>query len=154
MPPTPLWKIWRRSLALAAAAVAISAGVSCAPGAGTDNDTKHRTPDSVTSSAQSAPDNAECGSGGNGGDGGDSGENGSPGEPGEPGTHECTRYRDLPDKSREDLTLADKVRVVLVLLNGGATQEQIAEKYDMPKSEVGSWKKAYLEEDWSVLAGN
>lgn len=159
MSTTPLWKIWRRSLALAAAAVAVSAGISCTPGAGADTGPDHRTPTTSTStgSAQAPAGTAECGSGGNGGKGGDSGENGSPGKSGEPGksgTHDCTRYSDLPDKPKGKLTLADKVRVVLVLLNGGATEAQIAEKYDMPKSEVGSWKKAYLEEDWSVLAGN
>ncbi|MFF9621456.1 transposase [Streptomyces griseosporeus] len=159
MSTTPLWKIWRRSLALAAAAVAVSAGVSCTPGAGADAGPDHRAPttSASTGSAQAPAGTSECGSGGNGGKGGDSGENGSPGksgEPGKPGTHDCTRYSDLPDKPKDKLTLADKVRVVLVLLNGGATEAQIAEKYDMPKSEVGSWKKAYLEEDWSVLAGN
>ncbi|GHF62397.1 hypothetical protein [Streptomyces griseosporeus] len=160
MSTTPLWKIWRRSLALAAAAVAVSAGISCTPGAGADAGPDHRTPTTATGSAQPAQGTAgtsECGTGGAGGKGGDSGENGSPGKPGEPGksgTHDCTRYSDLPDKPKGELTLADKVRVVLVLLNGGATEAQIAEKYDMPKSEVGSWKKAYLEKDWSVLAGN
>lgn len=163
MSTTPLWKIWRRSLALAAAAVAVSAGISCTPGAGADAGPDHRAPTTATGSAQTSTDSTDsagtagCGSGGNGGKGGDSGENGSPGKSGEPGksgTHDCTRYSDLPDKPKDKLTLADKVRVVLVLLNGGATEAQIAEKYDMPKSEVGSWKKAYLEEDWSVLAGN
>ncbi|WP_234331146.1 helix-turn-helix domain-containing protein [Streptomyces sp. NRRL F-4474] len=99
----------------------------------------------------------ECGSGGEGGRGGDGGQDGSPGRPGEPGkpgkpgTHECTRYSDLPDKPRAKLTVADKVRVVLVLMNEGATEAQIAEKYKMSPDTVRLWKEAYLKRDWPVL---
>ncbi|MBV7697256.1 hypothetical protein [Streptomyces sp. TRM70350] len=144
-------KLWRRPVALGAATLVAALCTACAT---TSEPTATDRKVAVTPAEQVFPDSSECGSGGDGGDGGDSGEGGrpgEPGEPGEPGTRECTRYSDLPDKPKEELTLADKVRVVLVLLNGGASEAQIARKYDMPKDEVAAWKEAYIERDWSVL---
>ncbi|MFF7972168.1 hypothetical protein [Streptomyces sp. NPDC007905] len=139
-----------RAIALAAAAVAVVAGTGGAARALPGHQPL------VTGTAHTPAGSAGCGSGGAGGRGGDSGEGGRPGqagEPGKPGTHECTRSSDLPDKPKEKLTVADKVRVVLVLTNGGATEAQIAKKYMMPKHEVEVWKRAYLKGDWSVLLG-
>ncbi|MGW2486872.1 hypothetical protein ACWCV9_06580 [Streptomyces sp. NPDC001606] len=135
-------KLRLRAARLLAAAVTLAAGTGCAARALT------------APAAADRPVTSECGNGGAGGQGGDSGANGRPGKPGKPGspgTHACNRYADLPDKPKGDLTLADKVRVVLVLLNGGATEAQIAHKYRMSPHEVETWKRAYLDDDWSVL---
>ena len=143
-------KLWLRAIALAAVAAAAAAGTD-----GVARALSVHQP--LAAPTAQTPADSECGSGGAGGQGGDSGEGGSPGqsgEPGKPGTHECTRYSDLPDKPKDKLTVADKVRVVLVLINGGATEAQIAEKYKMPKHEVEVWKQAYRNGDWSVLMGN
>ncbi|MFG3657610.1 helix-turn-helix domain-containing protein [Streptomyces sp. NPDC047706] len=145
------FQLRRRSIALALAALAFAAGAACAPRAGSDPAPDHRS--TTTEDASVSTDSAGCGAGGDGGRGGDGGDSGRPGEPGEPGTDECTEYSDLPDKAKADLSVADKVRVVLVLINDGATEAQIADKYHMPKSEVEAWRKAYLERDWSVLTG-
>ncbi|MFJ6785875.1 hypothetical protein [Streptomyces yangpuensis] len=135
-------------------AMTLAAAVAAAAG------TAHALPGHQTLPASAAPrpaGSAECGSGGEGGRGGDSGQDGSPGRPGEPGksgTHECTRYSDLPDKPKVELTVADKVRVVLVLINGGAAEVQIASKYKIPQDVVRIWKEAYLKNDWPVLLGD
>ncbi len=47
--------------------------------------------------------------------------------------------------------MADKARVVTVLLNRGVTEAQIAGKYKLPKYEIEVWEKAFLKGDWSVL---
>ncbi|MFE2202509.1 helix-turn-helix domain-containing protein [Streptomyces amritsarensis] len=128
---------------------------AAAAAAGTARALPVHPPSSLPASAAFGPlGSPECGSGGEGGRGGDGGQDGSPGrpgEPGKPGTHECTRYSDLPDKPKAKLTVADKVRVVLVLMNDGATEAQIAEKYKMSPDTVRLWKKAYLKRDWPVL---
>ena len=80
-----------------------------------------------------------CGNGGDGGRGGDSGKGGGPGqqgEPGKPGTHGCTRFEDLPDKPKGKLTLADKVRIVMVVLHGPTTSAEAAKKYKMSAHEI------------------
>ncbi|GAA3296479.1 hypothetical protein [Streptomyces cinereospinus] len=147
-------KLARRPLAWTAAGLAVAAVVMGAPRFLPDAGPDARP--AVSGAASVPAGSAECGAGGDGGRGGDGGSDGRPGEPGEPGrpgTRACTRFSDLPDRPKAELTVADKVRVVLVLQNGGATEAQVAGKYDMPKSEVASWRKAYLEGDWSVLTG-
>ncbi len=140
-------RLRRRAIALAAAAVA-AAGI-----AGTARALPTH-PFLPASTALTPIGSTGCGSGGEGGRGGDGGQDGRPGrpgEPGKPGTDECARYSDLPDKPKANLTVADKVRVVLVLMNEGATEAQIAKKYKMPRQTVELWKEAYLNRDWSVL---
>ncbi|MCF3136806.1 hypothetical protein [Streptomyces olivochromogenes] len=147
-------KSWRRPIALVATVLATALGAACS--AHTQQSPAPEQP-AAAHAADTHSDSAGCGSGGAGGRGGDSGEGGEPGESGEsgkPATHECTRYSDLPDKPKDELDVADKARVVLVLLNGGATKEQIAKKYKMPEHEVEAWKQAYLKGDWAVLMGN
>ncbi len=142
-------RLRHRAIALAAAALAAAAGTTGAARMLPDHQ-----PLPASTTAPSPAGSTECGSGGDGGRGGDSGQDGSPGrpgEPGKPGTHECTRYSDLPDKPKAELTVADKVRVVLVLMNGGATEAQIAKKYKMSQPAVEVWKEAYLRGDWPVL---
>ncbi|MEU1403480.1 hypothetical protein ABZ471_14145 [Streptomyces sp. NPDC005728] len=140
--------LWRRSIALTAATLAVAATATCTSRALAD----HRPATHHTTQSASADDSSECGKGGDGGRGGDSSDGtGQPGEPGKPATRECDRYSDLPDKPKGKLTVADRVKIVLVLINGGATEEQIAKKYDIPKEKVETWKQAYLKEDWAVL---
>ncbi|AQT70645.1 helix-turn-helix domain-containing protein [Streptomyces sp. fd1-xmd] len=139
-------KLRHRAIALAAAVAAAAAAARALP--------VHPSSSLPASAAFGPVGSPECGSGGEGGRGGDGGQDGSPGrpgEPGKPGTHECTRYSDLPDKPKAKLTVADKVRVVLVLMNDGATEAQIAEKYKMSPDTVRLWKEAYLKRDWPVL---
>ena len=98
----------------------------------------------------------ECGNGGDGGKGGDSGRGGGPGqsgEPGKPGTHGCTRFEDLPDKPKDKLTLADRVRIVMVVLHGPTTSAEAARKYKMPAPELDAWKRQYLAGGWAALMG-
>ncbi|MEU9012744.1 DUF1153 domain-containing protein [Streptomyces sp. NPDC048479] len=98
----------------------------------------------------------DCGNGGDGGKGGDSGKGGGPGqsgEPGKPGAHGCTRFEDLPDKPKEKLTLADKVRIVMVVLHGPTTSAEAAKKYTMSAHEIDTWKRQYLAGDWTALMG-
>lgn len=93
------------------------------------------------------------GDGGAGGDaGGQGGGPGQPGEPGKPGAHGCSRFEDLPDKPKEKLTPADKVRIVLVVLHGPTTSAQAAEKYKMSVHEIDTWIDQYRAHDWAALA--
>ncbi|UUN28275.1 DUF1153 domain-containing protein [Streptomyces sp. FIT100] len=107
--------------------------------------------------------------GGTGGDGGRGGAPGRPGEPGKPGHGffggtggrggdggvgtGCLRFSDLPDKPKDELTAADKARIVLVVVYGDTTSAEVAKKYKVPEKEVDTWKRQVLDGDWFALAG-
>ncbi|MFF0067080.1 DUF1153 domain-containing protein [Streptomyces sp. NPDC005279] len=144
---------WRRRFILAPASLAFAAGVACAAHA------PHNAATGLGHRVKVAHlvGRADCGNGGDGGKGGDSGKGGAPGrpgEPGKPGTHGCTRFEDLPDKPKGKLTLADKVRIVMVVLHGPTTNAEAAKKYKMSAHEIDTWKRQYLAGDWAALMGN
>ncbi|MFF4352599.1 helix-turn-helix domain-containing protein [Streptomyces sp. NPDC001530] len=49
----------------------------------------------------------------------------------------------MPDKPKEELTPADKVRIVLVVLHGHTTSARAAGKYKMSADEIDQWIRAY-----------
>ncbi|MET9324745.1 hypothetical protein ABZX75_32020 [Streptomyces sp. NPDC003038] len=144
---------WQRPLVLAAASLALVTGTACAAQASGSH-----TPAGISSSA--AVDHPEpcamIGKGGEGGKGGKGGEGGKPGQPGEPGKSGrpgCLRFDDLPDKSKSELTVVDKVYIVMVMLadDSDATKEKIAKKYDISQDQLDTWKKDYLDGNWFAL---
>ncbi|MFE0629418.1 hypothetical protein ACFW3D_20965 [Streptomyces sp. NPDC058864] len=96
---------------------------------------------------------AGCGRGGEGGQGSRPGEPGQPGQPGQPGGAGCLRLADLPVKPAEDLSVVDKVRIVLTVTSGHATRTEVAEKYQVPEKVFDMWKEQVLGGDWLGLSG-
>ncbi|MET3984561.1 hypothetical protein [Streptomyces sp. PvR034] len=146
---------WQRPLVLAAASLAFVTGTACAAQAA-----QSHAPAGVVSSVP-AGQSAHCaggaggegGEGGAGGQGGQGGQPGQPGQPGKPGTAGCFRFEDLPDKPKAELTVVDRVRIVVTLLadDTDATKEKIAKKYEITTEQLDTWKKNYLEGDWFAL---
>ncbi|MER5727366.1 hypothetical protein ABT084_03225, partial [Streptomyces sp. NPDC002138] len=93
------------------------------------------------------------GEGGKGGEGGSGGQPGQPGQPGKPGTADCFTLGDLPDKPKEELTVVDRVRIVITLMadDSDATKDKIAKKYKITTEQIDTWKKNYLQGDWIAL---
>ncbi|MGI5404947.1 hypothetical protein ACQEVG_36905 [Streptomyces sp. CA-135486] len=165
---------WQRRFVLAPVSLVFAAGVACAaqaPHTAAAGPGQRAEAAGLAGSAGSAGSagtggsggvggvggtGGECGTGGEGGKGGDSGRGGGPGrsgEPGKPGTQGCTRFEDLPDKPKDKLTLADRVRIVMVVLHGPTTSAEAARKYKMPAHEIDTWKRQYLAGDWAALMG-
>ncbi|MET3985784.1 hypothetical protein [Streptomyces sp. PvR034] len=150
---------WQRPLVLAAASLAFVTGTACAAQAAQS----HAPAGTVSSALPGQPANcATGGSGGEGGEGGEGGKGGRPGKPGEPGKpgtsggFGCFRFGDLPDKPEAELTVVDRVRIVLILLadDSDATKEKIAKKYKISTERIDTWKKNYLAGDWFALVTN
>lgn len=148
---------WQRPLILAATTFALVTGTAVAAQA-----SEHHAP-SGTGTAAVADLSTHCtgggegGKGGKGGEGGKGGRPGQPGEPGKPGRVGCLlRFDELPDKHKSELTVVDKVRIVLTLLadDSDKTKEKIAEKYDISTEEIDSWKRNYVDGDWFALMGS
>ncbi len=145
---------WQRPLVLAAASVALFAGTACAAQA-----SEVQAPAGLSASALADQPpfcgmGGEGGKGGKGGEGGKGGQPGQPGEPGQPGRSGCRlSFGDLPDKPKSDLTVADKVRIVALLMveDSDAMKKKIAEKYDIPADRLDTWKQNYLDGDWFAL---
>ncbi|MFE3326600.1 transposase [Streptomyces sp. NPDC059176] len=91
---------------------------------------------------------SDCGKVGAGGKGG---EPGQAGEPGQPGTLGCFRLGELPDKAKGDLTVVDKVRIVLAVMSGDTTRAEVAKKYRVSEEVIDAWRKQFLEGDWTAL---
>ncbi|MFE9559609.1 hypothetical protein ACFYM0_00670 [Streptomyces sp. NPDC006487] len=147
---------WQRPLILAAASLAFVTGTACAAQAAQS----HTPASSVSSIMTGSP--AHCGFGGAGGEGGEGGEGGKggqpgkPGEPGKPGGVGCFRFDDLPDKPKAELTMVDKVRIVVTLLadDSDEMKEKIAKKYKISTEQIDTWKKSYEDGDWFALMGS
>ncbi|MFJ9800424.1 hypothetical protein [Streptomyces wuyuanensis] len=60
-------------------------------------------------------------------------------------------FGELPDKPKDELSVVDKVRIVVALLTDEATTDEVAEKYDVSKKEVGTWREQVLDGDWAAL---
>ncbi|MFK4228069.1 hypothetical protein [Streptomyces sp. NPDC019890] len=157
---------WRRRFVLAPLSLVFAAGVACAaqvPHTAAAGSGHRAGPAGLAGGVGGTGGSGgvggaggECGTGGAGGKGGDSGRGGGPGrsgEPGRPGTQGCTRFEDLPDKPKDKLTLADRVRIVMVVLHGPTTSAEAARKYKMPAQEIDAWKRQYLAGDWTALMG-
>ncbi|MFJ3726685.1 hypothetical protein ACIPYQ_29560 [Streptomyces sp. NPDC090045] len=144
---------WQRPLILAAASLALVTGTACAAQA-----SEFKAP-AGTSSSVVAEQPTHCSLGGRGGEGGKGGAGGSggrpgePGEPGKPGGVGCFRFDDLPDKSKSDLSMVDKVHIVMILLvdDSDDMKEKIAKKYDMSEEQLDDLKEAYIEGNWFAL---
>ncbi|MEV0181887.1 helix-turn-helix domain-containing protein [Streptomyces sp. NPDC050625] len=131
---------WRRPLVLAVASVALATGTACAAQA---------SPGVAPGVSQVAPaDHAHCGQGGEGGKGGAPGE---PGEPGKPGGRGCFTLGDLPDKPKSELTVVDKLRIVLIVESGHAKKSDVAKKYKVSEKEIDTWVKQVRDGDWAAL---
>ncbi|MFJ3306880.1 helix-turn-helix domain-containing protein [Streptomyces sp. NPDC086549] len=131
---------WRRPLVLAVASVAIATGTACAAQA---------SPSVTTGISQVAPaGHSHCGRGGEGGKGGAPGEPGEPGKPGRPG---CLTFGDLPDKPKSELTIVDKLRIVLTVEYGHVKKADVAKKYKISEKEIDTWEKQFREGDWAAL---
>ncbi|CAM5297570.1 hypothetical protein SAVIM338S_00400 [Streptomyces avidinii] len=146
---------WQRPVVLAAASLAFLTGTACAAQA-----SQTHTPTGVVSSVQ-ADGSGHCAAGGKGGEGGEGGKGGrggkpgEPGEPGKPGRAGCFRFEDLPDKSKDDLTVVDRVRIVVTLIanDNDETRDKIAKKYKISDEQIDTWKKNYVDGDWFALMG-
>ncbi|MFJ9788780.1 helix-turn-helix domain-containing protein, partial [Streptomyces globosus] len=59
----------------------------------------------------------------------------------------------LPDKPADQLNLADKVHIVMALLTDDTDtrKKDIAHQYDIPVQQLDTWKKHYLEGNWTAL---
>ena len=136
-------RIWQRPLILAVASVVLAAGTACAAQAssGAVAGTGH---------AVLAGQSSHCGRGGEGGEGGRGGE---PGRPGKPGMFGCFRFGDLPDKSASELTVVDKIRIVLSVESGQAKKAGVARKYKISEKEIGIWDRRFRDGDWAALMG-
>ncbi|MER6200111.1 hypothetical protein ABT234_22415 [Streptomyces sp. NPDC001586] len=147
---------WQRPLILAAASLALVTGTACAAQA-----SEFKAP-AGTSSSVAAEQPTHCalgghgGEGGKGGKGGRGGQPGEPGEPGKPGGVGCFRFDDLPDKSKSDLSMVDKVHIVMILLvdDSDDMKEKIAKKYDISEDQLDNLKDDYLEGNWIALMGD
>ncbi|WP_330328705.1 hypothetical protein OHS33_02410 [Streptomyces sp. NBC_00536] len=145
---------WQRPLILAAASLAFVTGTACAAQA-----SQSQAPAGVASSALAGQpthcvaNGGEGGEGGEGGAGGQGGQPGQPGEPGKPGGVGCFTFKDLPDKPKEELTVVDRVRIVMTLLADDSkdNKEKIAKKYKITTEQLDTWKKNYLDGDWFAL---
>ncbi|MBW5485113.1 hypothetical protein [Streptomyces bambusae] len=146
---------WQRPLILAVASLAFAAGT-----AGVSQASESQAMSGINSAA--AGDHPEpCfkigrgGEGGKGGEGGRGGQPGQPGEPGKPGRPGCLRFHDLPDKKKSELTVVDRVYIVMMLTadDSDEMKEKISEKYDVPKDELDTWKKNYEDGNWIALMG-
>ncbi|MFD4242362.1 hypothetical protein ACFWP3_12310 [Streptomyces sp. NPDC058525] len=148
---------WQRPLILAATTFALVTGTAVAAQASV-----HHTPAGVTTAVvadlpTTCVGGGEGGKGGKGGEGGKGGQPGQPGEPGKPGSVGCLLgFEDLPDKKKSDLTVVDKVRIVLTLLadDSDETKEKISKKYDIPEEQLDTWKRQYVDGDWFALMGD
>ncbi|MCX5192840.1 hypothetical protein OOK31_02845 [Streptomyces sp. NBC_00249] len=147
---------WQRPLILAAVSLAFVTGTACAAQASPSH-----TPAGVSSSVL-ADQSGHCtaggaggegGEGGKGGAGGRGGEPGQPGEPGKPGGVGCFRFDDLPDKPKAELTVVDKVHIVMALLadDSDKTKDKLVKKYKISQDQIDTWKKYYLERNWFAL---
>ncbi|MEU6064764.1 helix-turn-helix domain-containing protein [Streptomyces sp. NPDC047082] len=131
---------WRRPLVLAVASMAIATGTACAAQA---------SPGVTPGVSQVASaDHSHCGQGGEGGKGGAPGE---PGEPGKPGERGCFALGDLPDKPKSELTVVDKLRIVLIVESGQAKKSDVAKKYKISEKEIDTWVKQVRQGDWAAL---
>ncbi|WP_316752465.1 helix-turn-helix domain-containing protein [Streptomyces herbicida] len=131
---------WRRPLVLAVASMAIATGAACAAQA---------SPGVTPGVSQVASaDHSHCGQGGEGGKGGAPGE---PGEPGKPGERGCFALGDLPDKPKSELTVVDKLRIVLIVESGQAKKSDVAKKYKISEKEIDTWVKQVRQGDWAAL---
>ncbi|MFF5447962.1 hypothetical protein [Streptomyces sp. NPDC012888] len=145
---------WQRPLILAAASLALVTGTACAAQA-----SESHAPTGISSSV--VGDHPEpCvmvgkgGEGGAGGEGGKGGKPGQPGEPGKPGRSGCLRFDDLPDKPKSELSMVDKVHIVMLVLaadDSDETKKKIAEKYEIALGQIDSWKDHYLDGNWFAL---
>ncbi|MCB5181968.1 hypothetical protein [Streptomyces antimicrobicus] len=145
---------WQRPLILAAASLALVTGTACAAQA-----SEPHAPTGISSSTLG--DHPEpCtmigkgGEGGEGGKGGKGGQPGEPGKPGKPGSAGCLRFDDLPDKPKSELSLVDKVHIVMLVLSADDSEDikkKIAEKYEIAPDQIDSWKEHYLHENWCAL---
>ncbi|MET9701372.1 hypothetical protein ABZY31_31315, partial [Streptomyces sp. NPDC006529] len=142
---------WQRPLVLAAASLAFVTGTACAAQAAQTHTPAltlgagaHCTPGGVGGAG---------GEGGEGGKGGSGGKPGQPGQPGKPGSVGCLSFKDLPDKPKDELTVVDRVRIVVTLLADDSkdNQEKIAKKYKITTEQLDTWKKNYLDGDWLAL---
>ncbi|MCX4961302.1 helix-turn-helix domain-containing protein [Streptomyces virginiae] len=147
-------KSWQRPIILATASLALVTGTACAAQA-----SQSHTPTNISASAP-ADQPEHCvgfgagGKGGEGGKGGRGGEPGQPGEPGRPGGVGCFKFEDLPDKSKADLTVVDKVRIAIIVLaadDEDETTKKIADKYKISEKQIDTWKKYYVDGDWFAL---
>lgn len=149
---------WQRPLILAAASLALVTGTACAAQA-----SQSHTPTGTSSSVVADhPEpcfklgkGGEGGKGGKGGEGGKGGKPGEPGEPGQPGRSGCLRFSDLPDKDKSELSVVDKVQIVLILMadDSDEMKEKIADKYKISEGQLDTWKEQYKEGDWFALMG-
>ncbi|MGW0409788.1 DUF1153 domain-containing protein [Streptomyces collinus] len=138
---------WRRPLLMAVASLTLVSGTACAAQAATHTSTANTSGYSAL-----AGRSAHCGKGGEGGAGGKGGAPGRPGQPGQPGQPGgCLSFKDLPDKAEPDLTVMDKVRIVLTVTSGHATKADVAKKYRIPEKEVDTWQRQFQDGDWLGL---
>ncbi|MEU2157349.1 hypothetical protein ABZ532_20420 [Streptomyces sp. NPDC019396] len=170
--------LWRRPAILAATAAALALGTACAA---TPSQSAHAAPhagrgDRLAQTSDGSrggllgqpgePGKPGLGSrggdggrggdvlGGTGGRGGDGGDGGWGGDGGRGGDAVgCLRLSDLPDKPKQKLTVADKVRIVMVVLYGDVTSAEVAGKYKIPEKDVDAWKQQALDGDWLSLTG-
>jgi hypothetical protein len=142
-------RIWQRPLILAVASVALATGTACAAQA---------SPSATAGISHAAPADqfSHCGKGGEGGEGGEGGKGGAPGrpgEPGKPGRSGCFRFGDLPDKPKSELTVVDKIQIVLTVESGQAKKAEVAKKYKISEKEIDTWDKQFRDGDWAALMG-
>ncbi|MEU9144214.1 hypothetical protein [Streptomyces sp. NPDC048349] len=148
---------WQRPLVLAAVSFALVTGSACAAQASAHHAPTGFGSASVSEQPAHCLGGGEGGKGGKGGEGGKGGRPGEPGEPGKPGRVGCLLgFDDLPDKPKSELTVVDKVRIVLILLadDSDETKEKIAKKYDISQEQLDTWKRQYVDGDWFALMGS
>ncbi|MFE3492975.1 hypothetical protein ACFXOS_07665 [Streptomyces sp. NPDC059175] len=141
-------RAWSRPVLLVVASLAIASGTACAAD----------VPQHVITGVGHAAGAGgllgrliECGGGVDGGVGGAGGAPAEPGASGGPGLAGCLPLGELPDKAGHDLSVVDKVHVVLIVLSGDTTVADVAEKYRVPESEVETWQRQFLGGDWPAL---